>query len=73
MKGKRLFALRNPQGKYDINRKQVNYFSNKLSAKVARKLLNGTDEEGMEKLSTGYTVVVGPDHWRSKVRFIGRT
>ena len=70
---KRLFAIRTPKGKYEITGKKVEYFHSKQAAKVARKIRNGIDEGGMEKLSTGYTVVVGPDHWRSKVRYLGRT
>ena len=40
------------------------YFENKQQAKIYRKTLNGVKED-QENLSAGFTVGIGPDHWRA--------
>jgi hypothetical protein len=37
-------------------------FERKTQAKHARKEANGTDDEGDEQFSSGWTVANGPDH-----------
>jgi len=40
----------------------VRHFTLKTEAKALRRELNGVDDDGLEKLKSGYYVARGPDH-----------
>lgn len=71
MIGKRLFCLRDANGKtYRVKKKGVLFFSNKESARRTRKLINPTEvvksEKGKEvpQEVLQWHISLGPDHRR---------
>lgn len=55
----KLFKVVGPKGTVDT-------FTLKTEAKAMRRALNGVDADGNEKLSRGYYVGRGPDHYRGE-------